>query len=193
MPARLDKAAPRSISWKTPVTPFPTADTARPSLPLSPGTPMTLYSPPVEAAIALARRAHSGQTDKAGAPYIGHPLRIMAKMASDDERIAAILHDVVEDSRDTATPVTFADLVTLGLPAPAIEAVRLLTRTDDGTDPAAYDAYIDAILANPVARKVKLADVEDNLDVTRLKTVTERDEKRLAKYRRIRARLLGAE
>jgi len=154
---------------------------------------MNQYSPTVEAAIALARRAHAGQTDKAGAPYIGHPLRIMAKMASDDERIAAILHDVVEDSRDSAKPVTFADLVTLGLPAPAIDAVRLLTRTDDGTDPAAYDAYIAAILANPVARKVKLADVEDNLDVTRLKVVTEHDEKRLAKYRRVRARLLGAE
>jgi HD domain len=154
---------------------------------------MNQYSPPVEAAIALARRAHAGQTDKAGAPYIGHPLRIMAKMASDDERIAAILHDVVEDSRDSVTPVTFADLAALGLPEPAIDAVRLLTRTDDGTDPAAYEAYIDAILANPIARKVKLADVEDNLDVTRLAVITERDEKRLAKYRRVRARLLGVE
>ncbi|MEI9982546.1 MAG: hypothetical protein WDN69_04650 [Aliidongia sp.] len=146
---------------------------------------MNQYSPTVEAAIALARRAHAGQFDKAGAPYIGHPLRVMAKMTTDEERIAAILHDVIED-----TPVTFDDLVAMGLPAPAVEAVRLLTRTDDGTDPATYETYIDAILANPIARKVKLADLEDNLDVSRLATVTERDEKRLEKYRRIRAKFL---
>lgn len=152
--------------------------------------PMSQYSPLVEAAIALARRAHDGQRDKAGAPYIGHPLRIMARMDSDAERIAAVLHDVVEDSRDSAAPVSFADLESMGLPAAAVVAVRLLTRTDDGTDPAAYDAYIEAILADPIARKVKLADVEDNLDVTRLPVITEKDEKRLEKYRRTRARLL---
>jgi (p)ppGpp synthase/HD superfamily hydrolase len=146
---------------------------------------MNQYSPTVEAAIALARRAHAGQLDKAGAAYIGHPLRVMAKMTTDEERIAAILHDVVED-----TPVTFDDLMAMGLPAPAVEAVRLLTRTDDGTDPAAYETYIDAILANPIARKVKLADLEDNLDPSRLATITERDEKRLEKYRRIRAKFL---
>jgi (p)ppGpp synthase/HD superfamily hydrolase len=148
------------------------------------------YSPVVEAAIALARRAHDGQFDKAGAAYIGHPLRIMAKMSSDAERIAAVLHDTVEDSRDSAAPVTFETLAELGLPPESIAAVRLLTRTDDGTDPAAYDSYIEAILADPIARKVKLADLEDNLDVSRLKTVTERDEQRLAKYRRTRAKFL---
>jgi len=151
---------------------------------------MSEYSPIVETAIALARRAHDGQVDKAGAPYIGHPLRIMAKMNSDAERIAAVLHDVVEDSRDSAAPVTFETLAGLGLPAEAVAAVRLLTRTDDRTDPAAYDAYIAAILTDPIARKVKLADLEDNLDVSRLKTVTERDELRLAKYRRTRAKFL---
>jgi (p)ppGpp synthase/HD superfamily hydrolase len=153
---------------------------------------MSQYSPAVAAAITLARRAHAGQTDKSGAEYIGHPLRIMAKMTSDDERIAAVLHDVVEDSRASERPVTFEDLVALGLPTAAIDAVRLLTRSDDGTDPAAYEAYIDAILTNPIARKVKLADVEDNLDVSRMSVITERDEKRLEKYRRVRAKLLGA-
>ena len=148
------------------------------------------YSPIVEAAIALARRAHDGQVDKAGAAYIGHPLRIMAKMSSDAERIAAVLHDTVGDSRGSDTPVTFETLAELGLPPESIAAVRLLTRTDDGTDPAAYDSYIEAILADPIARKVKLADLEDNLDVSRLKTVTERDEQRLAKYRRTRAKFL---
>jgi (p)ppGpp synthase/HD superfamily hydrolase len=153
---------------------------------------MQHYSPAVDVAIALARRTHESQRDKAGAPYIGHPLRIMAKMDTDAERIAAVLHDVVEDSRDSAAPVTFGDLEAIGLPAEAIAAVRLLTRTDDGTDPAAYDAYIEAILGNPIARKVKLADVEDNLDVSRLPVTTEKDEKRLAKYRRTRAKLLAA-
>jgi len=154
---------------------------------------MPSYSPLVEAAVALARRAHDGQRDKAGAPYIGHPLRIMARMDTDAERIAAVLHDVVEDSRDSAAPITFAELEAMDLPAEAIVAVRLLTRTDDGTDPAAYDAYIEAILADPIARKVKLADVEDNLDLTRLPAITEKDEQRLAKYRRTRARLLRAD
>lgn len=153
---------------------------------------MSQYSPIVEAAIALARRAHDGQLDKAGAPYIGHPLRVMAKMTSDAERIAAVLHDVVEDSRDSGTPVTFEMLSEMGLPPGSIKAVRLLTRTDDGSDPAAYEAYIEAILADPIARKVKLADLEDNLDVSRLATVTERDAKRLDKYRRIRAKILAA-
>ncbi len=151
---------------------------------------MSDYSPIVEAAIALARRAHDGQFDKAGAPYIGHPLRVMAKMSTDAERIAAVLHDTVEDSRDSETPVTFDTLAELGLPPESIAAVRLLTRTDDGTDPAAYDAYIAAILPDPIARKVKLADLEDNLDVSRLKTITERDEQRFAKYRRTRAKFL---
>jgi (p)ppGpp synthase/HD superfamily hydrolase len=151
---------------------------------------MSDYSPIVEAAIAMARRAHDGQFDKAGAAYIGHPLRVMAKMSSDAERIAAVLHDTVEDSRDSDTPVTFETLAELGLPPESIAAVRLLTRTDDGTDPAAYDSYIEAILADPIARKVKLADLEDNLDVSRLKTITERDEQRLAKYRRTRAKFL---
>jgi (p)ppGpp synthase/HD superfamily hydrolase len=153
---------------------------------------MSHHSPLVDAAIALARRVHQDQRDKAGAPYIGHPLRIMAKMDVDAERIAAVLHDVVEDSRDSVAPVTFADLEAMGLPADAITAVRLLTRTDDGTDSAAYDAYIEAILGDPIARKVKLADVEDNLDVSRLPVITEKDEKRLEKYRRTRARLLAA-
>lgn len=151
---------------------------------------MSDYSPIVEAAIALARRAHDGQFDKAGAAYIGHPLRVMAKMSSDAERIAAVLHDTVEDSRDSDTPVTFETLAELGLPPESIVAVKLLTRTDDGTDPAAYDSYIEAILTDPIARKVKLADLEDNLDVSRLKTITERDEQRLAKYRRTRAKFL---
>lgn len=151
---------------------------------------MTLYSPIVEAAIDLARRAHDGQFDKAGAAYIGHPLRIMARMDTDAERIAAVLHDVVEDSRDGAAPVTFEHLVAMDLPAESVAAIRLLTRTDDGTDPAAYDSYIKAILADPIARKVKAADLDDNLDVSRLKTITARDEQRLAKYRRTRAKFL---
>jgi (p)ppGpp synthase/HD superfamily hydrolase len=77
----------------------------------------------VEEAIALARKAHTGQTDKAGHPYIDHPLRVMHRLGGEHEQMAAILHDVLED-----TPTTVEDLRTVGCPEPVIAAVRALTK-----------------------------------------------------------------
>jgi (p)ppGpp synthase/HD superfamily hydrolase len=139
----------------------------------------------VEKAIALALQAHAGQVDKVGAPYILHPLRVMAEMTRDVERIAAVLHDSVEDSDGR---VTFDTIAAIGAPPEAIEAIRVLTRTDDGSE-AAYAAYIDKVAANPIARRVKLADLKDNLDTRRLPQVTERDAARLSKYLKTYAKL----
>lgn len=137
----------------------------------------------LEKAIALAARAHSGQVDKSGRPYVLHPLRLMLMMETEEEMITAVLHDVVED-----TPVDFDALVELGLSQPVIDALRLLTRDEAATP---YAQYIEAIKANPLARRVKLADLAHNLDVRRLPTpLTAKDWGRLEKYRIAWARLV---
>ena len=137
----------------------------------------------LERAIGLALEVHRGQIDKAGRPYILHPLRLMAAMTSEEARVVAVLHDVVEDSE-----ATFEDLAALGLSEEALAALRLLTHDDDGSE-ANYFAYIARIKANPLARAVKLADLADNLDVSRLPSLTERDSRRLNKYIKAREML----
>ena len=132
----------------------------------------------LEKAIALAVETHSGQVDKVGAAYILHPLRVMSRMSTNSERIAAVLHDAVEDSDGR---VTVDRIAALGAPAAAVEAIRLLTRTDDGSE-AGYQAYIERLCTNPIALKVKLADLENNLDTRRLSEVSPRDAARISKY-----------
>ena len=128
----------------------------------------------LEKAIALAVEAHAGQRDKAGNPYILHPLHLMLQMETEDERITAVLHDIVED-----TAVTMDDLTKLGFPPTILDALRLLTH-----DPAVpYDDYILQLKANSLARHVKLADLAHNMDIRRLKNPTDKDWARLAKYR----------
>ena len=134
----------------------------------------------LEAAIAIAVRAHYGQKEKNGTPYVLHPLRVMLAVEGDAAQIAAVLHDVVED-----TAVTLGELEGYGLAGEALEAVRLLTKSEE-TD---YDAYLDGIRLHPIARAVKLADLEDNLDVRRLPEITPRDQDRLNRYLRGRKRL----
>lgn len=137
----------------------------------------------IEKAIEIAARAHAGQVDKAGAPYILHPLRLMLAVNGEHERMAAVLHDVVED-----TPLTFDDLAREGFPAAVIDAVRALTKRDgEGRIDAAHRAA-----ANPLARAVKLADVGDNMDLSRIASPTEKDHARLREYEQVRAILLAA-
>ncbi|MBI1367644.1 MAG: HD domain-containing protein [Planctomycetes bacterium] len=126
----------------------------------------------VSDAIGIAVKAHAGAVDKAGSPYILHPLRVMLAQQDDNARIAGVLHDVVED-----TDVSFDDLAAAGIPPAVLDALRLLTH--DGTP---YEQYIERLKSNPIARAVKLADLQDNMDVRRLPEVTERDAKRLTKY-----------
>ena len=134
----------------------------------------------LEKAILCAVKAHAGQKDKAGAPYILHPLRIMMKMDSQAGMIAAVLHDVVEDSS-----VTLADLRAEGFSEEVIAAVDHLTRRED----EAYEIFINRLRHNPLAVKVKLADLEDNLDIRRIENVTERDIERIQKYQAAREKL----
>jgi GTP diphosphokinase / guanosine-3',5'-bis(diphosphate) 3'-diphosphatase len=138
----------------------------------------------MERSIAIAAAAHAGQIDKAGEPYILHPLRVMLAMSSEHERMAAILHDVVED-----TDVTMEDLVAEGFPSVVLEAIEALTKLPGETRLAA--AYRAAL--NPIARKVKLADNTDNMDLSRISHPTEKDWARLAEYKAVREILLGTD
>lgn len=130
----------------------------------------------LEEAIQLAVKAHSGQKDRAGAPYILHPLRLMFRQTSEAASIAAVLHDVVED-----TPVTFAQLRDAGFTDEVVAAIELLTHDPQDT----YDQYIARLKDNPIARAVKLADLEDNMRVERMTSLAEKDWARLQRYHRV--------
>jgi (p)ppGpp synthase/HD superfamily hydrolase len=132
--------------------------------------------PTLEQAIALAVEAHRGQMDKNGAPYILHPLRVMFRLEHDLDRIVGILHDVVED-----TDYTFEDLRRMGYAEEVITALDRVTRRDGET----YDEFVTRSRAHPVSRRVKLADVEDNMAVRRMAVeLTQEDFERLKRYRR---------
>jgi len=129
----------------------------------------------LEKAIAIAVEAHKGQLDKADEPYILHPLRLMFKMNTKNEMIAAVLHDVIEDCRDWS----FERLKLEGFKKDIITALQLLTHDKKET----YDSYIYKIKNNDIALKVKLADLEDNMDLKRITHPTEKDYKRISKYK----------
>lgn len=137
----------------------------------------------LERAIEIAAAAHAGQVDKAGQPYILHPLRVMLRVNTEQERIAAVLHDVVED-----TTVTLEQLAAEGFPAAVITAVEALTKRGGETrlQAAARAA------ADPIARVVKLADNAENSDLTRIANPTEKDFARAREYEQVRALLLEA-
>lgn len=137
----------------------------------------------LDQAIFIASQAHRGQRDKGGAPYILHPLRVMARMKSDEERIVAVLHDVIEDN-PFWTPYK---LRRRGFGDNIIRALAALTR-DKGES---YEAFIERCGANPLARRVKLADLDDNSDLTRIPAPTERDWDRMKKYGRAITYLIG--
>lgn len=128
----------------------------------------------IEIAIQIALDAHKGQTDKGGHPYILHPLRVMHNLSNIDEKIVAVLHDVVEDSN-----YAFADLAKKGISNKCIEALMLLTH-EKGMP---YMAYIDKIKSNKLATLVKLSDLKDNCDLSRLSDVGDKDKERVKKYR----------
>jgi (p)ppGpp synthase/HD superfamily hydrolase len=126
-------------------------------------------------AIEIAATAHSGQVDKGGKPYILHPLWVMDRVRhlGEDYMIVAILHDVMEDSE-----WTFSDLISEEFNQNVMYALSLLTH-----DPAvSYDDYIKVIATDPIAKAVKLRDLEHNTKVTRLKGLRKKDFDRLEKY-----------
>jgi len=138
----------------------------------------------LERAIELAAAAHAGQVDKAGQPYILHPLRVMLRVTGEYERMAAVLHDAVED-----TPLTLAQLTGAGFPAEVVAAIEALTkRPGESRMQAATRAA-----ANPIARVVKLADNAENMDLSRIAAPTEKDFARLEEYKQVRTLLLASD
>lgn len=127
----------------------------------------------IEKSLEIALKAYSGQTDKAGKTYILHPLRLMAKMETEEEMSVALLHDVIEDSDITAD-----DLLNNGIPGIVVTAVQSLTKINGES----YEDFIERVLENKLATKIKKADIEDNINVLRLKSVSEKDLERIAKY-----------
>lgn len=131
--------------------------------------------PTLEDAIQLALNAHRGVNQYNGQPYILHPLAVMQQVHTEHEQMAAVLHDVVEDSE-----VTLDDLREQGYPPAVVTAVDALTRRDDET----YEEFVLRAKADPIARRVKMADIQHNIDVRRLNAVTAKDAERLERYRR---------
>ena len=133
-----------------------------------------IYTDKTKRAMKLSYKAHKDQVDKSGLPYFHHPLHLAEQMDDEDSTIVALLHDVVED-----TDYTIKDIKGMGFGDDVIEALKLLTH-----DPSVpYLDYVKEIAGNPLAKKVKLADLKHNSDVTRLNhEPTEEDRKRLSKY-----------
>lgn len=127
----------------------------------------------LEKAIRIAALAHEGQWDKGGHPYILHPLRVMLAMSTEEERIVAILHDVVEDSQ-----TTLEDLRREGFSDEVIKAIACLTRRADES----YPEFILRLRPNEIARAVKIADIQDNKDLSRIAAPTKTDYERIRKY-----------
>ncbi len=141
-----------------------------------------IYTPHTTEALRIACEAHRGQRDKADIDYIHHPLHIAEQMTTEEEICTALLHDVIED-----TTWTIDDLRAHAIPEASLEAIALLTRTDDHTS---YLDYIRALAHNPIAKKVKLADLRHNSNPGRLPRVTQKDIDRINTYMEARC-LLG--
>ena len=127
----------------------------------------------LEKALKIAVKAHAGQVDKAGKPYIFHPIRVCCKCFTDEEKIVALLHDTIED-----TGITAEDLLSEGFPHNIVDAVLSVSRNEDES----YEDFVKRTRLNPLGKAVKLHDLEDNMDISRLEEVTEKDLARLNKY-----------
>ncbi len=137
----------------------------------------------LERAIAIAVEAHTGQFDKAGEPYILHPLRVMMGVSTPESRIAAVLHDVVEDSE-----WTLDDLRREGFSDTVLSAVDSVTRRDEES----YDDFVIRSGQDPIGRDVKIADLRDNANLSRIPHPTPKDEARKQRYLKALA-TLGAD
>ena len=130
----------------------------------------------LERAIEIAVQAHKGTSDKGGSPYILHPLAVMHNLDTDDEKIVGVLHDVVED-----TQWTFEKLLDEGFSVTVVDALRSVIKQEGGED---YFDFIQRAKKNPLGRKVKIADIQHNMDVTRIKVISDKDATRLNKYKK---------
>lgn len=127
----------------------------------------------LEKALKIAVEAHAGQVDKTGKPYIFHPLRVCCRCSTDEEKMVALLHDTIED-----TKITAEYLLSEGFLPYIVEAILSISRNEDET----YEDFVKRTGLNPLGRTVKLHDLEDSMGISRLEQVTEKDLERLNKY-----------
>lgn len=137
----------------------------------------------LERAIEIAKKMHKNQTDKAGKPYIEHCLRVMKDLNTTEDKIVGVLHDSIED-----TNLTIEDLKANGFREPILAGILAITKQENES----YENYLERVRSNPIALKVKIADMKDNMNINRIKNPTEKDYRRLAKYRNIYPQLLNA-
>lgn len=140
-----------------------------------------LISP--ERVVEIVNDAHKGQTDLAGKPYVHHPIRVANMMVQPRHQMIALLHDVLEDSL-----ITENYLINQGVPMDAVFTLRRLTKVKGQT----YDEYIEGMVDDLDAVVVKLGDLRDNMDMSRLPEIGEREIKRLKKYHKAYKRLTQA-
>lgn len=141
-----------------------------------------IYTEMTKKAIKLMFEKHKDQVDKSGMPYVFHPFHLAEQMDDEETTITALLHDIVED-----TDTTFDDLRKLGFSDNVINALKLMTH-DKNID---YFEYVKNISKNPIARKVKIKDLEHNMDTSRLDEVTDKDLERVKKYKKCYKYLLN--
>lgn len=137
----------------------------------------------LEDAVSIAALAHRSQKDKAGAPYLLHPLRMMLRMKSEAAMMAAVLHDVVED-----TDWTLEQLREHGFSDEVLEAIECLTHRSGES----YEEFVERVEKNQMAREVKIADLEDNMNIQRIGQISSKDLARLEKYHRAWCELMKA-
>ena len=140
--------------------------------------------PMIEDAIVLAVESHRGQRDKANQPYILHPLRVMFRLDTEEERIVGVLHDVVEDSE-----ITLDDLRQMGYSEQIVQAIDHLSRRADET----YEQFVKRTARHPLARRVKVADLEDNMDIRRYPSLNDKIIESLKRYHQAWRKLKGLE
>jgi (p)ppGpp synthase/HD superfamily hydrolase len=136
----------------------------------------------LEKAIKIVVEAHTGQVDKAGIPYVTHLFSVMNRGQSLNEKIVGVLHDLIED-----TPWTIEMLENEGFSKEIVEAVRCITKNENGES---YEEYIQRVKSNPLALRVKLHDLRDNMDILRRSQLSEKDLARLNKYLQVYRMLL---
>ncbi len=140
-----------------------------------------IYTPLTKKAMRLCFKYHKKQTDKSGLPYVHHPFHLAEQMTDEVTTVVALLHDVIEDTKCTSKKLAKA-----GFGKDVLDALALLTH-----DPAVpYMDYVAKIKENPIAKAVKLADLQHNSDLSRLDTVTDKDRERVEKYKAATALLL---
>ena len=127
----------------------------------------------IEKSLEIALMAYAGQKDKADKTYILHPIRLMNQMETEEEMAVALLHDVIEDSEFTEE-----DLLNEGIPPRVVDAVICLSKLDGEN----YNDFINRVVENDLASKIKIVDIEDNINILRLNKLTEKDLNRIAKY-----------